>query len=75
MEKKLVPMTRSQEQELGEVVLRTRRWVFRQALPEIAATVRRILAENDERHCGANRMISDYRRLIAGTTTTYHEEK
>lgn len=62
-------MTNEQEQDLGEVVLRTRHWAFRHALPAIAAIVRRIVAESDaERHRGANKMIADYRRLIAGTT-------
>ena len=56
----------AQEKELGEIVLRTRRWAFRHALPAITAMVRRIAAENDdERHRGANKMIADYRRLIA----------
>ena len=61
-------MTRDQEQELAEMILRTRRWAFRHALPAITETVRQIMAEGDERHRGANKMIDDYRRLIAGTT-------
>ncbi len=59
-----VGMTRAQELELGETVLRTRRWAFRDALPEIVAAVRRIVAAGEERHRGANRMIDDYRRII-----------
>ncbi len=64
-------MTRAQELELGETVLRTRFWAFHNALPAIAATVRRILAADAERHRGANRMIEDYRRIIQQTDTTY----
>jgi hypothetical protein len=60
-------MTRAQENDLAEIVLRTRRWAFRHALPEITQTVCRILAENEERHRGANQMIADYRRIISGT--------
>jgi len=60
-------MTSAQEKELAEIVLRTRRWAFRHALPEIAQIVRHILAENEERERGANRMIDDYRRIIRGT--------
>jgi hypothetical protein len=58
-------MTFSQEKELAEIVLRTRRWAFHNALPEITQAVRRIVAEDEERHRGANRMIDDYRRIIS----------
>jgi hypothetical protein len=64
-------MTRAQELELGETVLRTRRWAFRDALPEILAEVRRIVAAGEERHRGANRMIDDYRRIIRGSTSKF----
>ncbi len=61
-------MTREQEQELAEVVLRTRRWAFREALPEILGAVRRIVAGEealrDEHRRGADRMIRDYRGII-----------
>lgn len=57
-------MTTAQEKELAEIVLRTRRWAFRHALPEIAQTIRQMMAENEERERGANRMIDDYRRII-----------
>ena len=58
-------MTPEQEKELAEIVLKTRRWAFRAALPAITDTVRQILAEAQERQRGANIMIDDYRRLIA----------
>ncbi len=48
------------------MVLKTRRWAFRHALPEIAQTVRQIMAESEERQRGADRMIKDYRRIIRG---------
>ena len=61
-------MTREQEQELAEVVLRTRRWAFREALPEILGAVRKIVCGHetrcDEHHRGADRMIRDYREII-----------
>jgi hypothetical protein len=57
-------MTSAQEKELAETVLRTRRWAFRHALPVIARIVRQMMAENEERERGANRMIDDYRRII-----------
>ena len=37
-------MTRDEEKELAEVVLRTRRWAFREAFPEILGVVRQIVA-------------------------------
>jgi hypothetical protein len=62
-------MTREEEQDLAEVVLRTRRWTFREAYPEILGAVRQILAGHDrlcdEPRRGADRMIRDYRRLIS----------
>ncbi len=61
-------MTRGQEQDLAETILRTRRWAFRDALPEIMKMVRRIVAEGEERNRGANKMIEDYRRLIVRKT-------
>ena len=60
-------MNSVQEKELGEIVLRTRRWAFRDALPAIVQTVRQIVAEGEERNRGANRMIEDYRRIIKRT--------
>ena len=60
-------MTSAQEKELAEIVLRTRRWAFRNALPVIAQIVRHMMAENEERERGANRMIDDYRRIIRRT--------
>jgi hypothetical protein len=58
-------MTPEQEKELAETILRTRRWAFRDACPEILRGVRAILREEQERHRGADKMIADYRRLIA----------
>jgi len=64
-------MTREEEKELAEVVLRTRRWAFRQAYPEILGAVRQIVAGHDRRreepHRGADLMIRDYRALICRT--------
>ena len=61
-------MTHEEEKDLAEAVLRTRRWAFREAYPEILGTVRQIVAGHDRRreepHCGADRMIRDYRRII-----------
>ena len=61
-------MTVEQECELAEVILRTRRRAFREALPEILGAVRHIVAQEekrrDERHRGADRMIRDYRAII-----------
>jgi len=61
-------MTQEEEQDLAETVLRTRRWAFREAQPEILGTVRQIIAAHDRRreelHRGADRMIRDYRRII-----------
>jgi hypothetical protein len=61
-------MTIDEEKDLAEVVLRTRRWAFREALPEILGAVRRIVAGHekicDERCRGADRMIRDYREII-----------
>ncbi len=61
-------MTSDEEKELAEVVLRTRRWAFRQAFPEILGAVRQILAGHDvpheERSRAADRMIHDYRQII-----------
>jgi len=61
-------MTRDEEKELAEVVLRTRRWSFREAFPEILGAVRQIVAGHealgDERTRGADRMIRDYREVI-----------
>jgi hypothetical protein len=61
-------MTHEEEQDLAEAVLRTRRWAFREAYPEILGAVRQIVAGHDRRreepHRGADRMIRDYRRLI-----------
>ena len=59
-------MSPAQEKEVAENVLRTRRWAFRDALPVIVQTVRQIVADEEERRRGANRMIDDYRRIIAG---------
>ena len=59
-------MNSDQEKELAEVILQTRRWAFRDALPVIVQTVRRITADSEERHRGANKMIDDYRGIIAG---------
>jgi hypothetical protein len=58
-------MNLEQEKELAEVILRTRRWAFRDALPMIVKTVRRIAEHSEERHRGANKMIDDYRGIIA----------
>ncbi len=61
-------MTREEEQDLAEVVLRTRRWAYREAYPEILGAVRQIVAGHDgtgaETRRGADRMIRDYRRII-----------
>ena len=61
-------MTHEEEQDLAEAVLRTRRWAFREAYPEILGAVRQIVAGHDrrreEQHRGADRMIRDYRRII-----------
>jgi len=61
-------MTHEEEQDLAEAVLRTRRWAFREAYPEILGAVRQIVAGHDrcreEPHRGADRMIRDYRRII-----------
>ena len=61
-------MTQEEEKDLAEVVLRTRRWTFREAYPEILGAVRQIVAGHDRRceelRGGADRMIRDYRRLI-----------
>jgi hypothetical protein len=62
-------MTRDEEKELAEVVLRTRRWAFREAFPEILGVVRQIVAGQqalrEERQRGADRMIRDYREVIS----------
>ncbi len=55
-------MTAEQEKEIAEAILRTRRWAFRDALPEILGTIRRVTGE---RRRGADKMIADYRALIA----------
>ncbi|MEI9999375.1 MAG: hypothetical protein WDO13_09505 [Verrucomicrobiota bacterium] len=51
------------------MILRTRRQAFREALPEILGAVRAIARANDalaeERRRGADRMIRDYRAIIA----------
>jgi hypothetical protein len=61
-------MTHEEEQDLAEAVLRTRRWAFREAYPEILGAVRHIVAGHDRRReepdRGADRMIRDYRRII-----------
>jgi hypothetical protein len=61
-------MTRDDEKELAEVVLRTRRWAFREAFPEILGAVRQIVRGHEalraERRRGAERMIRDYREII-----------
>jgi hypothetical protein len=61
-------VTRDEEKQLGEAVLRTRRWAFREAYPEILRTVRQIVAAHKERReepgRGADRMIRDYREII-----------
>jgi hypothetical protein len=61
-------MTRDDEKELAEVILRTRRWAFRDAFPEILGAVRQIVsgqeALRDERRRGAEQMIRDYREII-----------
>jgi predicted transcriptional regulator len=61
-------MTRDDEKELAEVVLRTRRWAFRDAFPEILGAVRQFVSRQealrDERRRGAERMIRDYREII-----------
>ncbi len=61
-------MTPLQEREIAEAVLRTRRWAFRDALPEILRAVRRAAADierrAEERCRTADGMIRDYRRLI-----------
>ena len=49
----VMAMTRGQEQDLAEIILRTRRWAFRDALPEIMKMVRRIVAEGRESVTGA----------------------
>lgn len=63
-------MTCDEEKDLAEAVLRTRRWSFRQAYPEILQTVRQIVAGHDarreERSRAADRMIRDYREIICG---------
>ena len=62
-------MTVDEEKELAEAVLRTRRWAFRAAYPEGLRVVRRILAgrntQREDRCCGADRMIRDYREIIS----------
>lgn len=62
-------MTADEEKDLAEAVLRTRRWSFRAAYPEILRAVRRIVAGEDARRdepCrGADRMIHDYRQIIS----------
>ena len=62
-------MTRDDEKELAEVFLRTRRWAFRDAFPEILGAVRQIVAGHealrDERRRGADQMIRDYREIIS----------
>jgi hypothetical protein len=61
-------VTRDEEKELAEVVLRTRRQPFRDAYPEILGAVRQIVsgheALRDERGRGADQMIRDYREII-----------
>jgi hypothetical protein len=61
-------MTLDDEKEIAEAVLRTRRWTFRDALPEIMGAVRRAMARHEKRHDehrqGADRMIHDYREII-----------
>ena len=61
-------MTSEEEKDLAEVVLRTRRWAFRDAYPEILGAVRQIVTGHDRRreepHRGADRMIRDYRQII-----------
>jgi hypothetical protein len=59
-------MTEEQEKELAEVILRTRHWAFRAALPEIARALRRIVQESAEQRRGADKMIADYREIIRG---------
>ena len=62
-------LTQEEEKDLAEAVLRTRRWSFRQAYPEILRTVRQIVARHDarreERSHAADRMIRDYRAIIS----------
>jgi hypothetical protein len=62
-------MTTDDEKELAEAVLRLRRRAFREAYPEILGLVRRFVAAAEERaeeaRRGADRMISDYRAVIA----------
>jgi hypothetical protein len=62
-------MTANQEKEIAEVVLRTRRWAFRDALPEILGTVRRVAGRVEESRRGAEKMIADYRTIIAQGST------
>ena len=61
-------MTHEEEKDLAETVLRTRRWAFREAYPEILGAVRQIVAGHDRRReesqRGADRMLRDYRRII-----------
>jgi hypothetical protein len=61
-------MTLEEEKDLAEAVLRTRRWAFREAYPEILGAVRQIVAGHDRRreepYRGADRMIRDYRAII-----------
>jgi hypothetical protein len=62
-------MSRDEEKDLAEAVLRSRRWAFHQAFPEILGAVRAILAGHDARYeeqaRGADRMIRDYREIIS----------
>ena len=61
-------MTLEDEKDLAEAVLRTRRWAFREAYPEILGAVRVIVAGHErqweESRRGAERMIRDYREII-----------
>jgi hypothetical protein len=61
-------MTLEEEKDLAEAVLRTRRWAFREAYPEVLGAVRQIVTDHDRRreepHRGADRMIRDYRAII-----------
>ena len=61
-------MNAEQERILAEAVLRTRRWAFREAFPEILRAVREIVdgdaCAEAERRTGAERMIRDYRALL-----------
>jgi hypothetical protein len=61
-------MTADEEKDLAEVVLRTRRWSFREAYPVILGAVRQIMSGHEVRGAesrrGAERMIRDYREII-----------